>query len=53
MGTFSKEAYEFVDFLKDAGQRLLGRSFPLVPPATGFSLSVLLYLCRKPVLHRY
>ena len=53
IGGFSKEAYEWVDFLKLAGQQ-----YSVAHPATGadgiwrLSLPVLLDLCRQSLLYQ-
>ena len=52
IGSFSKEAYEFVDQLKAGGQKYW-QILPLGP--TGYArltISVFFYLCRKSLLYR-
>ena len=52
IGCFSKSAYDFVDWLKEAGQSLLA------DPSTGtyqlrrFSVPVLLHFCGKSVFYQ-
>ena len=48
IGTFSKEAYEFVDFLKESGQSYW-QILPLVQQVMGIHL-ISLFL-RLPVIH--
>ena len=52
IGCFSKSAYEFVDWLKGAGQSY----WQILPLRTDqlwrFSISVLFYICRKSVLYQ-
>ena len=51
IGCFSKEAYEWVDFLKLAGQQY----WQILPLATdklwGLPVSVLFYVCGQPVFY--
>ena len=51
IGCFSKEAYDFVDQLKKAGQQY----WQILPLGTdwiwGFSVSVSVHICRKPVFY--
>lgn len=51
IGCFSKSAYEFVDWLKDAGQTY----WQILPLGTDqlwrFPISVLFYICRKSVFY--
>ena len=52
IGCFGKEAFKFVDFLADAGQKIW-QLLPLSPTGYGDSpLSELLRLCGQPLLHR-
>ena len=49
IGCFSKEAYEFVDILKEAGQKL----WQILPLGqTGFTVSVFFNICGEPVFYR-
>ena len=52
IGCFSKEAYEFVDQLKAAGQSY----WQILPPGAyqlrGFALPVLFYICGKSILYQ-
>lgn len=51
IGSFSKEAYEFVDFLESAGQKLW-QILPLGPTGYGgFPVPVLFHICRKSVFY--
>ena len=50
IGCFSKEAYEFVDRLKEAGQSYW-QILPWGPPVTGIPLPVLFHLCRQSLFH--
>ena len=49
IGSFSREAYEFIDFLKEAGQSYW-QVLPLCQ--TGFSLPVGFFFCGKSLLYR-
>ena len=46
IGCFSKEAYEFVDILKEAGQKL----WQILPRR--FTVSVFFNICGEPVFYR-
>ena len=48
IGAFSKEAYDFIDKLKAAGQQYW-QILPLGP--TGFALPVLFSLCRESIFY--
>ena len=51
IGCFSKSAYEFVDWLKEAGQTYW-QILPLGPTSYGDSpISVLFHICGKSVFH--
>ena len=58
IGGFSKEAYDFVDFLEQGGQSLWQIQIGRADPATGadgiwrLSLPVLLDLCRQSLLYQ-
>ncbi len=52
IGCFSKSAYEFVDWLKKAGQSYW-QILPLGPDQLrGFPISVLFYIRGKPIFHQ-
>ena len=51
IGCFSKEAYDFVDQLKKAGQPVLADSSAGTDRIWGFSVSVSVHICRKPVFY--
>ncbi len=51
IGCFSKEAYDFVDQLKKAGQQYLADSSAGTDRIWGFSVSVSVHICRKPVFY--
>ena len=46
IGCFSKEAYQFEDFLKESG------TAPWTDKLWGFAVSVFFIFCRKSVFHR-
>ena len=49
IGCFSKEAYEFVDQLKEAEQVAVTAAW--TDWLWGFSISVVFYICRKSLLY--
>lgn len=52
IGTFGQAAYDFVDFLDDAGQRYW-QILPLGPhKLRRLAVPILLFLRGKPLLHR-
>ena len=52
IGCFSKSAYEFVDWLKKAGQSYW-QILPLGPTSYGdFPVSVIFYIRGKPIFHQ-
>ena len=52
IGSFSKEAYEFVDQLDRAGQKIW-QILPLGPTGYGDSpVPVFFHVCRQPVFHQ-
>ena len=52
IGCFSKEAYQFVDFLKESGQKKMAGTAPWTDKLWGFPVSVFFIFCRKSVFHR-
>ena len=50
IGAFSKEAYDFIDTLKAAGQSFW-QILPLGPTGYGFALPVLFGLCGKSIFY--
>ncbi len=52
IGCFSKEAYEFVDMLKRAGQSVLADPAAWTDWLRGFPVPVFLHICRQSVLYR-
>ena len=51
IGSFSKEARAFADFLKEAGTKLLADSSLRPYRLWRFPLPKLLHLCRKPLFY--
>ena len=51
IGCFSKSAYDFVDWLKEAGQSYW-QILPLGPTSYGVSVPVLFHFCGKSVFYQ-
>ena len=52
IGCFSKSAYDFVDWLKEAGADLLADSAAGAHQLRGFAVPVLFHLCGKSVFYQ-
>ena len=51
IGCFSKEAYDFVDQLEEGRTAVLADSSAGTDRIWGFSVSVSVHICRKPVFY--
>ena len=52
IGCFSKEAYQFVDQLREAGQSYW-QILPLTNWLRGFTIPVFFYICWEPIFYRF